>query len=981
MRFFILCMFSLCMAAARAERTDSLELWGWPRDAFTMEPVVDSTRAELLTLDSTVIATAVPFWDRYRPNSHFIIPVSFRSGEYILRLSNPQYHTTTKRFRIKVGKTDRNYSIGEIRMRRKPISRTVALGEAAITATKIKFYHKGDTLIYNADAFNLAEGSMLDALVEQLPGVELKRDGRIFLNGKQVESVLLNGKDFFRGESTVLLDNLPGYTVKNVKFYNKKSQRSEAMAMDLDDGRFVMDVILKREYQIGWLANAEAGGGTHGRWLGRLFALRFTPQTRLACYANANNTHENRKPGRNGEWSPADITGGTSTTETAGFDYLAHDKHHRYEIEGNASVAHAAGDAVMKQNHEMFQTAGSAFGRLLQTDRSKSFSASTNHQIRLMLGPENDKYDTQLYLKPQLSYSHSTADADRMQAEFTASPVGLGDFEQLFGGPEASRALTDMLVNKVRTRRSSHSENFSGDINAQLYFRMPFTRRRMELTSHLRGGRNRAHSFDHYTLTYAGTPEADCRNRYHDTPSDNLAADIGLSWAWLLCRKGFHAVTLGPSIGYGYAYARQDDNLYRLDWLEEMNQADFGTLPSTREALLSALDRPNSYLSTRSSHTARAAATFSYRYDKRERRGGDEVRTALWRLTFTPGVEWKAESLDFEGQQSARPSRKQLLPSMMLKMERNTPGMMHQIWLEGSYRQQLPSLFSLMGLRFDSDPLNINEGNAALRPTHIYTAELFYTSDQWGQEKQRRLSGKVTATFYRDAVATAQLYDAATGVRTFRPQNVDGNCSVGINGRFSTPLDARKCLQLNLSFSNNFYRNTDLQATNAGTAESTTVFTNYMALPLSIEYNFKKLRVGAKCQIAWHSARSRRENFQNVDGKNLDAGLYGNVRLPWNLQLATDFNYYAHRGFAHAAMNTDNFVWNAQLSKSILHGHLTLALVGYDILGNISHLNYAVNMQGVVETWRNVIPRYGMLRVVYRLNRQPDKKGRNARQK
>ena len=51
-------------------------------------------------------------------------------------------------------------------MRRKPITRTIKLGEATITATKIKFYHKGDTLIYNADAFNLAEGSMLDALVE-----------------------------------------------------------------------------------------------------------------------------------------------------------------------------------------------------------------------------------------------------------------------------------------------------------------------------------------------------------------------------------------------------------------------------------------------------------------------------------------------------------------------------------------------------------------------------------------------------------------------------------------------------------------------------------------------------------------------------------------------------------------------------------------------------------------------------------------------
>lgn len=72
------------------------------------------------------------------------------------------------------------------------------LGEATVTATKVKFYSKGDTLVFNADAFQLQEGSMLDALIRQLPGVELKSDGRILVNGKQVESLLLNGEDFSR---------------------------------------------------------------------------------------------------------------------------------------------------------------------------------------------------------------------------------------------------------------------------------------------------------------------------------------------------------------------------------------------------------------------------------------------------------------------------------------------------------------------------------------------------------------------------------------------------------------------------------------------------------------------------------------------------------------------------------------------------------------------------------------------------------------
>ena len=972
MRFILVFFWTFCISTAYAETQDSLSLWGWPRDAFTMQPVIDSTRAELMTLDSTVIATAKPFWDRYRPNSRFVIPVAFRSGEYIIRLTNPQYQTVTKRFKIKAKKLDMNYIIGQIKMRRKPITRE--LGEVTIKATKIKFYNKGDTLVYNADAFNLAEGSMLDALVEQLPGVELKRDGRILVNGKKVESVLLNGKDFFKGDNTVLLDNLPGYTVKHVKFYDKASERSEGLDMNLNDSRFVMDVNLKREYQIGWMANAEAGVGTHERWLGRLFALRFTPQSRLAFYANANNTHESRKPGRNGEWTPSAIGNGTSTTEAAGFDYLIHDKNFRYEVEGSVNAVHTDNDAVTKQQREIFQTNGSVFNRSLQTGNTQNTSISTNHKLRFMLGPENDKFDTQLYLKPQFTYNYSKNNTDRMSAEFSANPIGEGDFENLFNGPDASRGLTDILVNKVRTRQRGNSENFSGGINAQLYFSMPFTGRRMEFTSGFRAGRKKAHSFDLYALNYANNQDGDYRNRYYDMPSDNFEGNLGLSWGYLLYKKGFHGIILNPSIGYDYAHSKQENSLYRLDWLEEMKNSDFGTLPSTREALMSTLDRHNSYLSTHNSHTTRATAVFCYDYDVRERCNNDYVRTALWRLTFAPGIEMNAESFDFDGQQQTNRSRFELLPTMMVRLERNTPGMMHQIWLESSYKQQLPSLFSLMGLRFDSDPLNINEGNTGLSRTEIYSTELFYTSDQWGKAKQRRLSGKIMATFYRNAVATAQFYDAATGVRTFRPQNVNGNYSITFSSKFATPIDAKQRFLLNVGFDNNFYRNTDLQATDSPIAESSTVFTNYMAMPLSLEYNYKKMRVGSKFQVAWHSARSKRENFQNINGVNMDAGVYGNVRLPWNFLLATDFNFYSHRGFANAVMNTDNFVWNAQLSKSILRGNLIFALVGYDILGDISNLNYSVNMQGVTETWRNVIPRYGMLRIIYKLNKQPKKR-------
>ena len=168
-----------------------------------------------------------------------------------------------------------------------------------MTATKVKFYSKGDTLVFNADAFQLQEGSMLDALIRQLPGVELKSDGRILVNGKQVESLLLNGEDFFKGNNQIMLDNLPTYMVKDVQVYKKDGALSEMLGQSAGDKQMVMDIKLKKQYSIGWIGNVEAGGGTAERYLAKLFGMRFTNHSRLSFYGSLNNVNEFRRPGEN----------------------------------------------------------------------------------------------------------------------------------------------------------------------------------------------------------------------------------------------------------------------------------------------------------------------------------------------------------------------------------------------------------------------------------------------------------------------------------------------------------------------------------------------------------------------------------------------------------------------------------------------------------------------------------------------------------
>lgn len=68
------------------------------------------------------------------------------------------------------------------------------LDEVTVTATRIKMVMRGDTVVYDAAAFDLEEGSMLETLVRRLPGVTIDGDGVIFHNGRRIKELLVNGK-------------------------------------------------------------------------------------------------------------------------------------------------------------------------------------------------------------------------------------------------------------------------------------------------------------------------------------------------------------------------------------------------------------------------------------------------------------------------------------------------------------------------------------------------------------------------------------------------------------------------------------------------------------------------------------------------------------------------------------------------------------------------------------------------------------------
>ena len=226
--------------------------------------------AGLCLTDSLSMVVRKPSW------SSEVYEVATYSGDlpyrasYQLNISAPGYQSL--RLNVKPD-ADNSILVRPIYMINE--KQTRQLDEVSVTASRIKIVHDGDTLVYNAAAFRLPEGSMLDALIDALPGAKIDRDGKITVNGEFVKELLINGRRFFSGNPQVALQNLPSYTVNKIKVYKKDSDEEGSMLTNKQE--LVLDVNLRREYSNSWIATAEGGAGTTMgkpndlRWLGRIF--------------------------------------------------------------------------------------------------------------------------------------------------------------------------------------------------------------------------------------------------------------------------------------------------------------------------------------------------------------------------------------------------------------------------------------------------------------------------------------------------------------------------------------------------------------------------------------------------------------------------------------------------------------------------------------------------------------------------------------
>ena len=119
----------------------------------------------------------------------------------------------------------------------------------------------GDTLIYNADSFKTGTERKLEDVLKNLPGVEVNDDGQIEVEGKVVGKVMVEGKDFFDGDTKIAIKNIPSNAIDKVQILKNYSEVGQLSGVQNNQDNIAINIKLKEGKDKFWFGNITAGGG------------------------------------------------------------------------------------------------------------------------------------------------------------------------------------------------------------------------------------------------------------------------------------------------------------------------------------------------------------------------------------------------------------------------------------------------------------------------------------------------------------------------------------------------------------------------------------------------------------------------------------------------------------------------------------------------------------------------------------------------
>ena len=909
-------------------------------DRDTKDPIEQVT-VQLLKTDSTYVTGAI---SNEKGLFHLNAP---ENGKYLLKITSVGYKPTVKRVVIE---QDKNLALGNVVVG----ADAIMLKGAVVTAMAQKVTLKEDTFVYNSAAYRTPEGSVVEELVKRLPGAEVSDDGTIKINGKEVKKILVDGKEFMTGDTKTALKNLPTSIIDKIKAYDEKSDLSKVTGIDDGEEQTVLDFNVKKGMNKGLMSNIDLGIGNKDRYSARGMGGYFNNNNRFMLFGNANNTSD-RGFGGGGPRRGFGGGNGLNASKMLAANYNYEEKN-KFKFNTSLRWNHSDGDVWSRRSSENFMGSSSSFSNSLNQNFSRS--DSWNGNIRLEWMPDTM---TNILFRPSISWTTNDSRSMGLSASFNQDPYQYTEDPLSDEGIEKMDEV-DAVINRQKSVSLSYSKdnNIRGmlQLNRKLNNKGRNVTLRMDAKYTDKDSKSISLQNAHLYLVQneAGLDSTYQTNRYNLTPSKDYSYSAQATYSEPLWKATF----LQFSYKFTYSYSKSDRSTY------DFSKYSFDGISPEYGAWGNYLGRLDGELGDyRDDKLSRYSEYRNYTHDIQVM-----MRFIRQKYNLNFGVMIQPQRSKFiQDYQGKYVDTVRTVTNVSPTLDfRYRFSKMSNLRVNYRGTTSQPSISQLLDITDNSDPLNISKGNPGLKPSFTQNFRLFYNN--FVQNHNKGVMTYINFSTTSNSISNKVTYDETTGGRITRPENINGNWNVMGAFMFNCSIDSTGVWNINTdtNLGYNHYVSYLSLDKSQDSQKNTTQNTTWNER-LSLSYRNDWLELSLDGTLAYNHAKNKLQPNSNLDTWQFSYGPSMTLTAPWGTSLNTSLSCSSRRGYSDASMNTDELVWNAQLSQGFLKGKpLTVMLQFYDLLHQQSTFSRAISSVSRTDTEYNAINSYAMLHVVYRMN-------------
>ncbi len=809
--------------------------------------------------------------------------------------------------------------------------KTLSLEELKVVGELKKMFLKGDTLIYNTDAFKMPSGSVLLELVRRLPGIHFNEYGMMLYGDKIISEIKLNGQSFFQGNMSVALNNMPTQELEQLKIYDTVNSQ------DSINGSFrkttVMDMKTKRDISKILFANIAAG--TANKWgkyiLNGDANIHLSPTSEYSVSTTISSL-------------PTDIP--VSRAIGLSMDQVSAVSNNDTRKNVSISVKENLGKkwnliSQASHDHDDFVSIRSSADELYLADNS-IFNLNDRHESRKS---NDNKADFRLNkssgkmmvsISGNVSRSTSTSSSETTSMSFTENPF-IGDMSTDFSNIDMAN-----IKNRNRSEGISHSDRKSARAglnisNAGFEPSKPVLSGRISFSV----DENESSSLSSNDVKYydnGGMASNETRNQWLDNPSRNISFDTGLSFSY---RNKFVFITAI----YKLRYSETDNerNVFQID----------GTSMSVGQFQYS------DFLHHECDDLYRDSKLKTFNQDITSRISLSDLIGKGWgaSVNFSLIPEHVNANTAFKRKDNLDKSYdffNWAIGTLISKRMNKT-----SIGLGYNASTQSPDIYQLLPITDNANPLFVTKGNPDLRNRQTHSASLnirrkFFNVGVNYSKSVRNISEKTT-------------YNEETGARERMLVNIKGGWDWGAN-----ITDTYSYRGFSVKGDASYRHGVAPYIISYGESDMTeTTRSDFINARMSFRYGNEKWDASAMVGANWmhnESDRADARYSQSVSDYVLKLYLKHYLNKHWDVGGGYS-NNWRHGSSLSTANGSDgslNFCMRFRFLKD-LRGSLTLN--AFDVLGKQRNVVFSSNATGNRMTTNDSMTRYVLLTFAYKMPR------------